>query len=368
MLDLQPGVHFDEVELAVLIQVFDRPDRAISEKFDRICRALTDLGAQLFGQRGRRGFLDHLLVTALHRTIALAEVDDVAVGVGEDLDFDVARVVEVLLDVDHGVAKGGLGLTGCGGQRALQLLIRTRDLHPASAAARSGLDQHRVSDVTGQLARLVDVGDRAVGTGNHRQAGFNRCLLGGDLVPHQPEVLWAGADEDQVVGFDHLGEFLVLGQKADTGVDGVGAGEFRHRHDGTLVEVGILRRRRADANRFVGEAGVHGVRVGGRMDRDGRNPHLARSPDQAQRDLTPVCNDDFVDLCHQSETTYANSIRGWPNSTGSPSATSTRRTMPDCVLGRWFMTFIASMIIRVSPSLISSPTLTKLPAPGSGAR
>ena len=46
----------------------------------------------------------------LDRALALAEVHHVAVVVADDLELDVARVLEVLLDVDVAVAEGGLGL------------------------------------------------------------------------------------------------------------------------------------------------------------------------------------------------------------------------------------------------------------------
>ena len=58
---------------------------------------------------GRRRFLDHLLVAALHRAVAFAEVDRVALAVGQHLDLDVARVLEEFLHVDHVVAERGLG-------------------------------------------------------------------------------------------------------------------------------------------------------------------------------------------------------------------------------------------------------------------
>jgi len=48
-------------------------------------------------------------VPALDRAVARAEVDDVAVLVGEDLDFDVARLFDVLLDVDLRAAERRLG-------------------------------------------------------------------------------------------------------------------------------------------------------------------------------------------------------------------------------------------------------------------
>ena len=65
------------------------------------------------GDARRRRFLDDLLVAALHRAVALAEVDRVALAVGEHLDLDVARVLEELLHVDQVVAERGLRLRTC---------------------------------------------------------------------------------------------------------------------------------------------------------------------------------------------------------------------------------------------------------------
>ena len=68
------------------------------------------LAAHLLGQRRRRRLLDQLLVPALDRALALAEVDDVAVVIAEDLELDVARRLDVLLDVDVADAERRLGL------------------------------------------------------------------------------------------------------------------------------------------------------------------------------------------------------------------------------------------------------------------
>ena len=59
---------------------------------------------------GRRRLLDQLLVAALDRAVALAEVDHVAVLVAQDLDLDVARPLDELLEVDARVAERGRGL------------------------------------------------------------------------------------------------------------------------------------------------------------------------------------------------------------------------------------------------------------------
>ena len=46
---------------------------------------------------------------ALQRAVALAEVDGVALAVAEHLDLDVARLLQILLDVDGIVVERGLG-------------------------------------------------------------------------------------------------------------------------------------------------------------------------------------------------------------------------------------------------------------------
>jgi hypothetical protein len=69
---------------------------------------------------GRGRLLEHLLVAALHRAVALEEVDAVALRVAEDLDLDVARAHQVFLDQHAVVAEGAASR-----------------LHEASAAAKS---------------------------------------------------------------------------------------------------------------------------------------------------------------------------------------------------------------------------------------
>jgi hypothetical protein len=76
---------------------------------DRLCGA--DSGgahrrAQIGGHARRRRLLDHLLVPALRRAVALTQVDGIAVAVGKDLKFDVTRMADVTLDQHARVAEG----------------------------------------------------------------------------------------------------------------------------------------------------------------------------------------------------------------------------------------------------------------------
>src|SRR6266478_4241881 len=111
VLDLQPRVDLEEVELAVAIhEELDGAGIYVARRPRDPAGRLAHLAPQLGGDAGRWALLDELLIPALDRALALAEMNDGAVGVGEDLDLDVARRGDVLLDVDGRVAKGRAGL------------------------------------------------------------------------------------------------------------------------------------------------------------------------------------------------------------------------------------------------------------------
>src|SRR3546814_3022835 len=78
MLDLHAGVHLDEVEAPVLVQELERAGAAVADAHAGFGADLADLGPLFVGDAGRGRFLHDLLVAALHRTVALAQVDRVA--------------------------------------------------------------------------------------------------------------------------------------------------------------------------------------------------------------------------------------------------------------------------------------------------
>ena len=158
MLDLDARVHLDEVELAVLVEELDGADAEIFELAHRLRHRLADAVAGGDVERGRVAFLPDLLVAALQRAVALAEMDGAAMAVAEHLDFDVARPREIFLEIDRVVAERGLRLGARGGERVETGRRRlARDLHAAPAAAGRRLDQHREAD---RLARSRAPPDR----------------------------------------------------------------------------------------------------------------------------------------------------------------------------------------------------------------
>src|SRR5690606_37513373 len=73
-LDLDAGVHLDDVELPVLVEELEGAGTAVADADAGLGADAADALAHLRGDaRGRRS-LDHLLVPALHRAVALAQV------------------------------------------------------------------------------------------------------------------------------------------------------------------------------------------------------------------------------------------------------------------------------------------------------
>ena len=178
--------------------------------------------AQLRVEVGRRRDLDDLLVAALHRAVALEEVDHVALAVGEDLHLDVARLDDGLLDEDGRVAEGALALAHAGLDRLAQQLRVVDPAHAATAAAGDGLDEERVRQRGGRLDQGVDVGGRL----DARQRGHAGGLGRRDrarLVAGQLEHVGGRADEGDAGVGARLGERRVLREEAVARVDRVGA-------------------------------------------------------------------------------------------------------------------------------------------------
>jgi hypothetical protein len=127
--------------------VTDRPGSVDPEPADPVTELVADR------RRGR--LLDELLVTALDRAVAFAQVNDVAVRVREDLDFDVPRVFEVALDVDVRVGEVRLALAACGLVRAVGLVRAGHDLESLAAAAGRSLDRDRPAQLVAEAADIL---------------------------------------------------------------------------------------------------------------------------------------------------------------------------------------------------------------------
>ena len=155
MLDLDARVHLDEVELSLLVEELDRSNSEIFELAHRVCRRLSHRAACRLVQRRAGAFLPDLLIAALQRAVALAEMDGAAIAVAEHLDLDMSRTRKIFFEVESIIAERGLGLGAGGRERDGELFGRVSYFHAAPAPAGGSLDQQRKADRACERQRLL---------------------------------------------------------------------------------------------------------------------------------------------------------------------------------------------------------------------
>ena len=307
VLDLHAGVHLEEEVLVADLHPLDRAGAAVADGGGGLGGDLADPLAHLLVDLRPGGLLDHLLVAPLQRAVALAEVDRVAVRVGQHLDLDVARVLEVALDVDARVGEELLAFAGGALVGVLQVLGRHRDAEALAAAASRRLAGDRVAGILGLGAGGVEVGGGLGRTGDDRHAGLGHDLARPGLRAHRFDRLGRRADEDDAGLGAGAGEVGVLGEEAVAGVDRLGPRLLGRVDDLDDVQVALGGGRRADQEGLVGLAHVRGVAVDLRVDGDRSDAHLLQRAGDANRDLAAV---GYQDLLEHGGAVYAYAGRG----------------------------------------------------------
>jgi hypothetical protein len=158
-------------------------------------------------------------VAALDRALALEEVHGVAVVVGQDLDLDVARPQERLLQVEASVAEGGRASRRARSraEASSRASHQPQPLPPPPAAALS-MTGSRCARPRGGARRVVE---RLAACRAPRARPPPRPAAGRGLLAHERDRLAARADEDEPGLLAGAREVRVLGQEAVAGMDGV---------------------------------------------------------------------------------------------------------------------------------------------------
>ena len=291
VLDLQPGVHLHEEELVRVVRRQDELDGARADVTDRargFDRRRAHLRARGLVEQHRRRFLDDLLVPPLQAALALAEVDDVAVGVGQHLDLDVPRCGDEPFHQQRVVAEGTLGLAPRRLDRGVQFGLFVDQPHALAATTGGRLEQQRIADLRrggGEPAgRDVHIGR----TGHHRDAGLRHGRLGADLVAHGVDRGDRRADEHQPGGLAGPRELGVLRQEAVTRVHRLRARGHRGVHDGRNREVALRSFGGSDPDGGVRLPDVPRVGVGVAVDGDRADAEVTQRANDPHRDLAAV--------------------------------------------------------------------------------
>ncbi len=147
---------------------------------------------------------------------------------------------------------------------------------------------------------MVGVLDHADEPGDGRDARRRGQPLGCDLVSHRFDSVGIRADEGDPLGGERAGEGRVLGQETEAGMHRVRPDPFGRRDDGLDPEIGLGRGRGPDQDRLVGHLDGQGVRVRFGIDLRHRHAEPPRGAGDADRDLSPVGDQDLGKHADQS--------------------------------------------------------------------
>jgi len=303
MFDLNPRVHLDEVMIPLAVhQELDSPRIAVFHITGNIecCRA--ELFALGLGQAERRCKLHHLLVTALHRTVPVEEVDEVAVVVAKHLYLDMLGVFDVALEEHGGIAERRLRLAPGGHQSFEQLLLVSGNPHPATAAAGRCLDDDRIAVLLGKPECILLFHDRIFGPRNYLHTGGYCRLASGNLVPQRPHHVGIRTDESDPGSLTPFGKIGIFGEKTVAGVNGVHIGLERQGNNLIDAEIGINRRLSlADEVGFVSLVAMQGELVLLRVDGNSADAEFRAGAEYPDCNLAAIGRHDLSEssLLHQ---------------------------------------------------------------------
>ena len=280
-------------------QKFHRPGADVRNGTGRGDRRLTHAGAQFGAKRGRRRLLDHLLMAALNRAFALAEMNDAAVLIGKDLKFDVARGGDRLLQNQAVRTEGTRCLGACTRQRVGKRAFGSNEPHAAAAASSRSLDHQRKADAPALLHQPIVGLIALVIAGNAWYAGRSRQGFGLRLVAHRFDRRRRRADENKAGVGAGACKGGVFREKTVAGVNRIGAREFRRCEKRVNVKVTLVRCRRSDSDSFVRLLNVQRASICVAKHGNGPIAKPFRRAGNAAGNFAAVGNENFAELNHE---------------------------------------------------------------------
>src|SRR5258705_7111825 len=287
MLHLQPCVHLEEIERPVGAQQELNRHRArigsgAGERRGGTLHRLAERGRHRNGRR----FLDQFLVSPLEAALALPQRRDLPT-VGQDLYFDVTRRMDVFLEEKPLIPEGRSRLASRGLERGRHLVSGAHEAHAAAASSARSLEEYAISDPVGVAERAYH-GVDPYRPRDARLTAFRRRPARGGFVPEARHAFGRRAYEGEPGVAALLRENRALRQESVPRMNRVRAHAPGGLEDGLGVEIALGGRGGADRDRLIPRAHVRrpAVRVG--VDGDRRDPHLLEGATDANRDLSPV--------------------------------------------------------------------------------
>ena len=294
VLHLQARVHLKEIELALVIDdELHRTGRDITHLLRQRNRLRTHFRTHLRRHEHRRRFLDHLLVPALDGAFALAQRHYVAVFIGQYLDLDMARIIEIFLDEHARIVEARTSLGRRHFHAVRQLVVRTRNAHALPAAARRRFNDHRIPNLIGDTLGFFYVSNRLQHAGDAVDARLLGDFLRFDFIAHQANRFRIRPDPRRVATLDDRArKHFLFRQKPIARMHAFRTRLVDRRQQILDIKIRLDARGRADKHRFIGVFHMERIGIRLRINRDRPQAHFLGGVHDAGRDFPAVRDKD----------------------------------------------------------------------------
>jgi hypothetical protein len=244
---------------------------------------------------------------------------------------------------------------------------------PPPAAARRRFHHDRVANLFRCLLCLRFRLHHSVRAGEYRQPQLGHGLPRFVLIAHQKHDVGARSDECYLGNFADLGERSVFRQKAVTGMNCFGVGDFGGGNNAGDIQVAIRTFGRTYANCLVGKTDGERIAVSLGINGDRLNSEFFARANHAQRDFTTVGNENLFkhrrsfesrksrcDSCEFRVSIFGLGVhflcdgrmanKLCPYSTGCPFSMYARTISPATSDSISFISFMASMMHNTCPT------------------
>ena len=176
-----------------------------------------------------------------------------AVGIAQELNFDMAGLFDIALYIDIRIAERGLGFSLGGQKRAYQPDVVVAYSHAFTPASGSRFDDDGVAYLLGDFERLFLCLYYCAAARDRRNAGPFGRIFSRHLVAHKPDIFRRRPYEFNFTRFAYFGKMRILRQKSVTGMYGLNIGYFGRAYYAGYVEVAVCACGRTYAYRFIRE-------------------------------------------------------------------------------------------------------------------
>ena len=219
---------------------FDSTRTDIVHRFSCSYRLFTHIFPQFGSDENRRSLFHDFLVTALHGTFAFAQMNDISMLVTKNLELDVMRLFNELLQINRVVAKGRQRFALGSGISFFHFFDTVDEAHTLSTTAHRSFQHHRVSDLIAKFYGFFHTFQIVLCAGNNGYSRLDHFDTGSNFIPHGFHCFRIRSDKDDSFFLTSTGEGSILGQEAVTRMDGVRMGCFRHFDDFFYIQITLF--------------------------------------------------------------------------------------------------------------------------------